>query len=77
MTIAVVAITVVYVYASKAQGPRPWVVIRWSNFMAIINVHLLPRLVDEADLAGSLCVVIDVLRATTTMAHALAAGCAR
>ena len=42
--------------------------------MATINVHLLPRLVDGAELAGSVCVVIDVLRATTTVAHALAAG---
>src|ERR1700678_3263988 len=42
--------------------------------VATINVHLLPRLVEETELAGSVCVVIDVLRATTTMAHALSAG---
>jgi 2-phosphosulfolactate phosphatase len=42
--------------------------------MATINVHLLPRLVERDELAGSVCVVIDVLRATTTMSHALANG---
>lgn len=38
------------------------------------NVHLLPELVPVDELAGSAVVVIDVLRATTTMAYALAAG---
>jgi 2-phosphosulfolactate phosphatase len=38
-------------------------------------VHLLPGLVPEGRLAGGLAVVIDVLRATTTIIHALAAGC--
>lgn len=42
--------------------------------MRRLHVHLLPDLVDEADLAGATVVVIDVLRATTTIAHALAAG---
>ena len=42
-----------------------------------MNVHLLPRLVEASELAGSVCVVIDALRATTTMSHALAAGAAR
>jgi 2-phosphosulfolactate phosphatase len=40
----------------------------------LLRVHLLPQLVKPDDLAGSTCVVIDVLRATTTIAHALAAG---
>jgi 2-phosphosulfolactate phosphatase len=35
---------------------------------------LLPALVHGAELAGSCCVVIDVLRATTTIIHALSAG---
>ena len=39
-----------------------------------INVHLLPSLVAPEDLAGKIVVVIDVLRATTTIVHALAAG---
>jgi len=39
-----------------------------------INVHLLPALVEPHELAGKLVVVIDVLRATTTIIHALAAG---
>jgi 2-phosphosulfolactate phosphatase len=39
-----------------------------------INVHLLPALVEPAELAGKAVVVIDVLRATTTIIHALAAG---
>ena len=42
--------------------------------MGSLHVQFLPRLVDPAELAGSVCVVIDVLRATTTMTHALAAG---
>jgi 2-phosphosulfolactate phosphatase len=39
-----------------------------------LRVHLLPSLVEQADLAGRTVVVIDVLRATTTICHALAAG---
>jgi 2-phosphosulfolactate phosphatase len=39
-----------------------------------INVHLLPALVEPNELAGKTVVVIDVLRATTTIIHALAAG---
>jgi 2-phosphosulfolactate phosphatase len=40
----------------------------------IINVHLLPVLTEPHELAGKTVVVIDVLRATTTIIHALAAG---
>jgi 2-phosphosulfolactate phosphatase len=40
-----------------------------------VQVHLLPALVPAGALAGGLAVVIDVLRATTTVVHALAAGC--
>jgi 2-phosphosulfolactate phosphatase len=40
----------------------------------VVNAHLLPELVDDGALAGKPAVVIDVLRATTTIAHALAAG---
>ena len=39
-----------------------------------INVHNLPRQVAEDDLAGSVVVVIDVLRASTTICQALASG---
>ena len=39
-----------------------------------LNVHLLPRLVKPAQMTGKAAVVIDVLRATTTIVHALAAG---
>ena len=38
-----------------------------------IDVYLLPALVEPAALAGKTVVVIDVLRATTTIVHALAA----
>ncbi|MCI0684880.1 MAG: 2-phosphosulfolactate phosphatase [Gemmataceae bacterium] len=41
-----------------------------------IQVHLSPELVPAGVLAGCLAVAIDVLRATTTIVHALAAGCA-
>jgi 2-phosphosulfolactate phosphatase len=39
-----------------------------------IDVYMLPDLVEPAALAGTTAVVIDVLRATTTVIHALAAG---
>jgi 2-phosphosulfolactate phosphatase len=39
-----------------------------------IDVFLLPALVEPRALTGKTVVVIDVLRATTTMVHALAAG---
>ena len=42
--------------------------------MQELRVHLLPALVDPAELAGRTVVVVDVLRATTTICYALAAG---
>ncbi len=39
-----------------------------------VHVHLLPLLIPPGSLRGGVAVVIDVLRATTTMIHALAAG---
>ncbi len=40
-----------------------------------VHVHLLPGLVPPGALTGCVAVVVDVLRATTTIIHALAAGC--
>jgi 2-phosphosulfolactate phosphatase len=40
-----------------------------------VHVHLLPGLAPAGSLVGGVAVVIDVLRATTTIIHALAAGC--
>jgi 2-phosphosulfolactate phosphatase len=40
----------------------------------ILNVHRLPQQVAAEELAGSMVVVIDVLRATTTICQALASG---
>jgi 2-phosphosulfolactate phosphatase len=40
-----------------------------------VFVHLLPRLIPSGSLRGAMAVVVDVLRATTVMVHALAAGC--
>jgi 2-phosphosulfolactate phosphatase len=40
-----------------------------------VYVHLLPDLAPPGRLAGGLAVVVDVLRAATTIVHALAAGC--
>lgn len=45
-----------------------------ENLMPLLRVHFLPELVDPAALAGGRAVVVDVLRATTTMVSALAAG---
>jgi len=42
-----------------------------------LDVYFLPALVEPADLAGRVAVVIDVLRATTTIVHALANGAAQ
>ncbi len=39
-----------------------------------VHVYFLPSLVEPPHLAGTTSVVIDVLRATTTIVHALAAG---
>lgn len=41
----------------------------------LLHVHLAPQLVSNERLQGSIAVVVDVLRATTTIIHALAAGC--
>jgi 2-phosphosulfolactate phosphatase len=40
-----------------------------------VHVHLLPGLAPPDALRGGVAVVIDVLRASTTMVYALAAGC--
>jgi len=40
-----------------------------------VQVHLLPDYVPHGRLAGGLAVVVDVLRASTTIIHALANGC--
>jgi len=42
--------------------------------MQTLQVHFLPRLTDAEQLAGGAVAVIDVLRASTTICHALAAG---
>ena len=40
----------------------------------ILNVYALPRLVDPEQLVGGTAVIIDVLRASTTIVHALQSG---
>ena len=42
---------------------------------AMVSVHLLPSLIPPGGLHGGVAVVIDVLRASTMMVHALVAGC--
>ncbi len=42
--------------------------------MKNLTVHYLPQFVSESNLAGGTVVVIDLLRASTTICHALAAG---
>jgi len=46
-----------------------------TNEQATIFVHLLPSLIPPGSLRGGVAVVVDVLRATTVMVYALAAGC--
>jgi 2-phosphosulfolactate phosphatase len=45
------------------------------NEPAKVFVHLLPSLIPPGSLRGGVAVVVDVLRATTVMVYALAAGC--
>jgi 2-phosphosulfolactate phosphatase len=40
-----------------------------------VHVYLLPELAPAGALVGGVAVAVDVLRATTTIVHALAAGC--
>ena len=40
----------------------------------ILNVHLLPDWIDHREIAGHLAIVVDVLRASTTVATALNSG---
>lgn len=42
-----------------------------------VKVHLLPTLFEPADVRGGVAVIIDVLRASTTITHALAHGARR
>lgn len=42
--------------------------------MPELNVHYLPQFVAEAELAGSTVIVVDLLRASTTICQALASG---
>jgi 2-phosphosulfolactate phosphatase len=42
--------------------------------MSLLRIHFLPELVKPVALAGSRCVIVDALRATTTIVEALAAG---
>lgn len=39
-----------------------------------VSVHLLPSLIPPGALGGGIAIVVDVLRATTVMVHALASG---
>ncbi|MDP7019796.1 MAG: 2-phosphosulfolactate phosphatase [Pirellulaceae bacterium] len=48
-----------------------------SDRMPAIHVHLIPELVTVDELAGKEALVIDVLRATTTISYALANGATR
>jgi len=42
--------------------------------MPTVSTHLLPRLIGGTSLTNSTCVIIDVLRASTTIIHALGNG---
>lgn len=56
------------------RWPRSFVPCLKVTQMQAVHVHFLPELVDDGQLTGKTVVVIDVLRATTTIAYALAAG---
>lgn len=42
--------------------------------MPLLAIHYLPQFVSESELADSVVVVVDLLRASTTICHALASG---
>ena len=44
------------------------------NTLPQLAVHYLPQFVSQSELAGSVVVVVDLLRASTTICHALASG---
>src|SRR5689334_21797386 len=46
-----------------------------SELRPPVYLHMLPALIPPTALKDGVAVVIDVLRATTVMVHALAAGC--
>ena len=50
--------------------------IRTPHSIMFLNVHYLPQFVAESDLAGSTVIIVDLLRASTTICHALQAGAA-
>lgn len=41
-----------------------------------LHVHLLPALFEPSDVSGGIAIVVDILRASTTIVHALANGAA-
>lgn len=45
-----------------------------ATILKTLSIHYLPQFVAEADLAGSTVVVVDLLRASTTICYALANG---
>lgn len=47
---------------------------KWINTLPRLSVHYLPQFVAETELADSAVVVIDLLRASSTICHALSAG---
>ena len=56
-------------------SPAPYNVSReQTNMPQVLNVYALPGLVEPVELAGGTVVVIDVLRSTTSIVHALEAG---
>jgi 2-phosphosulfolactate phosphatase len=57
-----------------AKSPRADVIATLNIMYQEIKVHFLPALVEPESLAERTVVVVDILRATTTLLHALAAG---
>ena len=55
-------------FRQSTRHPEPLVV------RSMVHVHMLPSLIPPGELDGGVAVVIDVLRATTMIVHALVAG---
>jgi 2-phosphosulfolactate phosphatase len=69
----------ILVSGASLSKPAPWLAgtarqIYHPDMTRKLRVHLLPMLFEPEELQGAVAVMIDVLRASTTIVHALAAG---
>mmetsp|Transcript_13627 Transcript_13627/g.15838 ORF Transcript_13627/g.15838 Transcript_13627/m.15838 type:complete len:154 (+) Transcript_13627:235-696(+) len=72
-----VACAYAYTYRIERIGPLSFLLaahVRLKMSDRVLEVHFLPELTTEKALENSIVVIIDILRASTTITYALAAG---